>query len=63
MSPSNSLNPPTKEKERMSSIRKLKYLLLVSVFALSLGLAACSSDDSGDDSTSGDTSASGDLIQ
>ncbi len=47
----------------MSSIRKLKYLLLVSVFALSLGLAACSSDDSGDDSTSGDTSASGDLIQ
>jgi len=45
------------------SIRKLKYLLLVTVFALSLGLAACSSDDSGDDSTSGDSSGGADLIQ
>ncbi len=41
--------------------RKLKYLLLVAVFALSLGLAACSDD--GDDSTSGDSSGGGDLIQ
>ena len=44
------------------SIRKLKYLLLVAVFALSLGLAACSSDDDGDDTTSGDSSG-GELIQ
>jgi osmoprotectant transport system substrate-binding protein len=44
-------------------IRKLKYFLLVSVFALSLGIAACSSDDSGDDSSSGDSSGGGDLIQ
>ena len=45
------------------TIRKLKYFLLVSVFALSLGIAACSSDDSGDDSSSGDSSGGGDLIQ
>jgi osmoprotectant transport system substrate-binding protein len=44
-------------------IRKLKYFLLVSVFALSLGIAACSSDDSGDDSSSEDSSGGGDLIQ
>jgi len=47
----------------MSSLKKLKYLLLVSVLALSLGLAACSSDDGNDSSSSGDTSAGGDLIQ
>jgi osmoprotectant transport system substrate-binding protein len=43
------------------SIRKLKYLLLVGAFALSLGLAACSNDDG--DSTSGDSAAGGELIQ
>ncbi len=43
-------------------VKKLKYLLLVTVFALSLGLAACSSDDS-DDSTSGESSGSAELIQ
>jgi osmoprotectant transport system substrate-binding protein len=43
------------------SLRKLKYLLLVSVFALSLGLAACSSDDDGDSGDSG--SGSAELIQ
>jgi len=63
MNPSNSLNPPTKEKKRMSSLKKLKYLLLVSVLALSLGLAACSSDDGNDSSSSGDTSAGVDLIK
>jgi len=47
----------------MSSLKKLKYLLLVSVLALSLGLAACSSDDGNDSSSSGDTSAGGDLIK
>lgn len=44
-------------------IRKLKYLLLVTVFALSLGLAACSSDDDGDDTSSGDSSGGGELIE
>jgi len=47
----------------MSSIRKLKYLLLVGFLALSVGLAACSSDDSSDDSASGDTTSGGELIQ
>ncbi len=47
----------------MSSIKKLKYLLLIGALALSLGLAACGSDDSSDESTSGDSTASGDLIQ
>lgn len=47
----------------MSSLRKLKYMLLVSVLALSLGLAACGSDDGNEDSSSGDTTAGGDLIQ
>jgi osmoprotectant transport system substrate-binding protein len=45
------------------SLKKLKYLLLVGVFTLSLGLAACGSDDSGDESSSGDDSGGGDLIQ
>ncbi len=44
-------------------IRKLKYLLLVTVFALSLGLAACGSDDDGGDSTTGESSGGGDLIE
>ena len=42
--------------------RKLKYLLLLALVALSIGLVACGSDDSSDDSGS-DTTASGDLIQ
>ena len=41
---------------------KLKYLLLLALVALSIGLVACGSDDSSDDSGS-DTTASGDLIQ
>lgn len=45
------------------SLKKLKYLLLVGVFTLSLGLAACGSDNSGDESSSGDDSGGGDLIQ
>ena len=42
--------------------RTLKYLLLLALVALSIGLVACGSDDSSDDSGS-DTTASGDLIQ
>lgn len=41
------------------SSRKLKYLLLLSICVLAFGLVACGSDDSSDDSTSGD--ASGEL--
>jgi hypothetical protein len=36
---------------------KLKYLLLLALVALSIGLVACGSDDSSDDSSS-DTTAS-----
>ena len=47
------------------SSRKLKYLLLLSLCALAIGLVACGSDDSSDDSSgSGDTTsteASGEL--
>ncbi|MEX0620292.1 MAG: glycine betaine ABC transporter substrate-binding protein, partial [Solirubrobacterales bacterium] len=46
----------------MSPIGKLKHLLLVGAFALSLGLAACSSDDSSE-SSSNETAAGGELIQ
>lgn len=47
------------------SSRKLKYLLVLSICALTaFGLAACGSDDSDDSSSGGsDTSSSGDLIQ
>jgi len=43
------------------SSRKLKYLLLLSLCALAIGLVACGSDDSSDDSSSGSTEASGEL--
>ncbi len=42
---------------------KLKYLLLLALVALSIGLVACGSDDSSDDSSSDTTASSGDLIQ
>lgn len=45
------------------SIKRLKYLLLVSVFALSLGLAACSSDDSSDETSSSGSSGGAELIE
>jgi len=41
------------------SSRKLKYLLLLSICALAFGLVACGSDNSSDDSSTGD--ASGEL--
>lgn len=43
------------------SSRKLKYLLLLSLCALAIGLVACGSDDSSDDSSSGSGDASGEL--
>jgi len=43
------------------SSRKLKYLLLLSLCALAIGLVACGSDDSSDDSSSGSSEASGEL--
>ena len=43
--------------------RKLKYLLLLALVALSIGLVACGSDDSESSDSGSDTTASGDLIQ
>jgi osmoprotectant transport system substrate-binding protein len=51
------------KKESMPQLKRLKYLLLLSVFALSMGLAACGSDDSSESSTTGDTASGGELIQ
>ncbi|MGA7396006.1 MAG: glycine betaine ABC transporter substrate-binding protein [Solirubrobacterales bacterium] len=46
------------------TLKKLRYLLVLSICGLAaFGLAACGSDDSDDSSSSSDTSASGDLIQ
>ncbi|MGB0119894.1 MAG: glycine betaine ABC transporter substrate-binding protein [Solirubrobacterales bacterium] len=46
------------------TLKKLRYLLVLSICGLAaFGLAACGSDDSDDSSSGSDTSASGDLIQ
>jgi len=56
-------HPPSKEESKAMKQFKLKYLLvLAAIFAFSIGLVACGSDDSGDSSSS-DNSSSADLIQ
>lgn len=46
----------------MASFKKMKFLLLAGLLAMSVGLAACGSDSS-DSSSSSDTASGGDLIQ
>lgn len=45
------------------SIKKLRYLLIVGVLAMSLGLAACGSDDDNGDEPNSEAVASGELIE
>ncbi|MDQ2623093.1 MAG: hypothetical protein M3Y45_08665 [Actinomycetota bacterium] len=47
----------------MSSIMKLRYLLIAGLLALSLGLAACGSDDDSGDEPNSEAVASGELIE
>lgn len=45
------------------TVKKLRYLLMAALLAMSLGLAACGSSDDSDDGSSGDSTASGQQIE